>query len=252
MSKMWIGVVTLFPEMFFAITKFGVTGRAFKKKILNIEFWNPRNYIFAKNQSVDGKPYGSSFGMLLKAEPLYLAIQAAKLKIGKKSKVIYLTPQGKKFNQKIAFQLFKRKKIILLCGRYAGIDERIIKSEVNEEYSIGDYILSGGELAAMVLIDSISRMFPGVLGCSRSLENESFFNNLLEYPNYTHPRIFRNMKVPDVLLSGNHILIEKWRKKESLERTWKKRPDLLKKMILSKEQKELLKEFQKKNTKKVL
>lgn len=246
---MWIGVITLFPEMFFAITKFGIISRAVKKKILNINFWNPRNYVFNKKKSVDDRPYGSSVGMLMKPEPLFFAIKNAKLKIGEDSKVIYLTPQGKKFDQRSAYRFFKKKKLILVCGRYEGIDERIIKSEIHEEWSIGDYILSGGELAAMVLIDSIVRIIPGVLGCINSLKDDSFSDGLLEYPHYTRPKVFNNMRVPSVLLSGNHLLIKRWKKKQSLGRTWKKRPDLFNKLILSKEQKLLLEEYKKEEIK---
>lgn len=242
---MYIEIVTLFPEIFFSIVKYGITGKAIRNNLLNIRFWNPKKYAFIKKINVDDRPYGSGPGMLMRPEPIYTAIKEAKLKVGKNVKVIYLSPQGKKLTQKSVINFVKNKKLILICGRYRGIDERIIDSEVDEEWSIGDYILSGGELPAMVFIDSITRFIPGVLGNKESLKNDSFFNGLLDYPNYTRPKIFKNMRVPDVLLSGNHFLIKRWRKKQSIGRTWFKRPELLSKIKLSEEEKILLEEFKK-------
>lgn len=242
---MFIEIVTLFPEIFFSAIKYGITGRAIKKKLLNIRFWNPNKYAFIKKINVDDRPYGSGPGMVMTPEPIFTAINKAKLKVGQNVRVIYLSPQGKILNHQSILKLIKYNKFILICGRYEGIDERIINSEVDEELSIGDYVLSGGELAAMVFIDSISRFIPGVLGNNKSFKNDSFFNGFLDYPNYTRPKIFRNMEVPSVLLSGNHFLIKRWRKKQSIGRTWCKRPEIFKKIILSKYEKLLLEEFKK-------
>lgn len=246
---MYIEIVTLFPEIFFSVIEYGIIGRAVKNKLLNIRFWNLRKYAMMKKVRIDDRPYGSGPGMVMKPEPIFFAINQAKLKIGKNAKVIYFSPQGKKLNHKRILKLIEYNKFILVCGRYEGIDERIINSEINEELSIGDYVLSGGELAAMVFIDSVSRFIPGVLGNIESSKNDSFFDRFLDYPNYTRPKIFKNMKVPDILLSGNHFLINRWRKKQSIGRTWCKRPEIFKKISLSKDEKLLLEEF-KKETKK--
>lgn len=241
---MLIGVISLFPEMFQAITNYGITRKAIKNNLLKIFFWNPREYSGNKRKSVDEKPYGPGPGMLIMAKPISASIRSAKFKIGEDSKVIYLSPQGKKLCQTKIDQLINNKKIILVCGRYEGIDERIILSKIDEEWSIGDYILSGGELPAMVMIDVISRCIPGVLNKKESYEQESFINNgLLDFPNYTRPRVFNGMKVPDVLLSGNHMQINRWRKKQSLGRTFLKRPKIFRNFSLSNEEKILLKEF---------
>ncbi|AEO08740.1 tRNA (guanine-N1)-methyltransferase [Buchnera aphidicola str. Ak (Acyrthosiphon kondoi)] len=227
-TTIWFNIITIFPEMFRTITDYGIIGQAVKKKIININFFNPRNFSKNKYKSIDDRPYGGGPGMLMSAEPLYLAIQQAK-SISKNAIVIYLSPQGKVFQQNNIKQLITRKKIIFICGRYEGIDQRIIDNQVDEEWSIGSYILTGGELAAMVMIDSISRLVPGVIKTKKSIEEDSFSNNLLDYPSYTRPQIIRKMLVPKVLLSGNHNQIRLWRLKQSLGNTWIKRPDLLKK-----------------------
>ncbi|WAI18454.1 MAG: tRNA (guanosine(37)-N1)-methyltransferase TrmD [Buchnera aphidicola (Acyrthosiphon caraganae)] len=227
-TTIWFNIITIFPEMFRTITDYGIIGQAVKKKIININFFNPRNFSKNKYKSIDDRPYGGGPGMLMSAEPLYLAIQQAK-SISKNAIVIYLSPQGKVFQQNNIKQLITRKKIIFICGRYEGIDQRIIDNQVDEEWSIGSYILTGGELAAMVMIDSISRLVPGVVKTKKSIEEDSFSNNLLDYPSYTRPQIIRKMLVPKVLLSGNHNQIRLWRLKQSLGNTWIKRPDLLKK-----------------------
>ncbi|MFP3019473.1 MAG: tRNA (guanosine(37)-N1)-methyltransferase TrmD [Arsenophonus sp.] len=242
---MQIGIISLFPEMFRAITDYGVIGRAIKNGLLNIQCWDPRNYTNDKHHTVDDRPYGGGPGMLMMVQPLKEGIHAAKSEIGQNTKVIYLSPQGRKLNQQGVFQLTKNKKLILVCGRYEGIDERIIKTEIDEEWSIGDYVLSGGELAAMVIIDSISRFIPGVLGHQISAKEDSFITGLLDCPHYTRPKVLENMKVPTVLLSGNHSEIERWRKKQSLGRTWIRRPELLKRVSLTDKQRRLLEEFKK-------
>ncbi|CAL1329495.1 tRNA (guanosine(37)-N1)-methyltransferase TrmD [Candidatus Providencia siddallii] len=242
---MFINIISLFPEMFKAITKYGVTSKAVKNKLLKIEFFNPRNFTKDKHKTVDDRPYGGGPGMLMMVKPLKKAINLAKTKLGANTKVFYLSPQGKILNQNIIYKIIKLKKIILVCGRYKGIDERFIQTEINEELSIGDYILTGGELAAMVLIDSLSRFIPGTLNHKNSAFQDSFSNGLLDCPQYTRPRILNGIKVPDVILSGNHLKINIWKMKQSLGRTWLKKPELLKKIKLTNNQKLLLNEFQK-------
>ncbi|QCI18559.1 tRNA (guanosine(37)-N1)-methyltransferase TrmD [Buchnera aphidicola (Aphis nasturtii)] len=237
-------IITIFPEMFTAISNYGVTGKAIQKKIIDLSFLNPRDFTEHKYKSIDDRPYGGGPGMLMSVKPLYLSIKHAKSLL-QDAIVIYLSPQGVKLNQNNIFQLIQRKKIIFVCGRYEGIDERIIDSLIDEEWSIGDYIISGGELAAMVMIDAISRFIPGVINTKKSLEKESFYDNLLDYPHYTRPKKIYNMTVPKILLSGNHDKIRLWRLKKSLEKTLEKRPDLLEKKILQKEEKIILNTFKK-------
>jgi len=237
-------IITIFPDMFHSVSNYGVTGKAIQKKIIDLNCLNPRDFAKNKYKSIDDRPYGGGPGMLMSVEPLYLSIKYAKSLL-KNATVIYLSPQGKKLNQNNIFKLIKKKKIIFICGRYEGIDQRIIDSLVDEEWSIGDYILTGGELAAMVIIDSIARFIPGVIHTKKSIEKESFYNNLLDCPHYTRPKKIYDMIVPDVLLSGNHNKIRLWRLKKSLEETLKKRPDLLEKKILKKEEKIILNEFKK-------
>lgn len=241
---MLLGIITLFPEMFRAVTDYGITGRSIRNKILMIKIWNPREFTTNAHRSVDDRPYGGGPGMLMMIQPLKKAINTARYELGSNSKVIYLSPQGTKLNQKNIRELvFNNKKLILVCGRYQGIDERLITMEIDEEWSIGDYILSGGELAAMVCIDVIARILPNVLNNQCSRESDSFFKNRLDCPQYTRPKIFAGMKVPEVLLSGNHNNIHRWQLKQSLGNTWLKRPDLLKTDVLTSEEKILLKEF---------
>ncbi|CRK85681.1 tRNA (guanine-N(1)-)-methyltransferase [Candidatus Providencia siddallii] len=241
---MFIDIISLFPEMFRAITNYGITGKAVKNKLLVIKHWNPRNFAKNKYKNVDARPYGGGPGMLMMGQPLKNAINSAKTNLGIKTKVVYLSPQGKKLNQNGVHELVKNKKIILVCGRYKGIDDRFIQTEIDEEWSIGDYILSGGELAAMVLIDAISRFIPGTLNHKHSAKKDSFSNGLLDCPHYTRPKILNGIAVPFVILSGNHLKINIWRMKQSLGRTWLKRPELLKKLCLTNNQKKLLSEFQ--------
>lgn len=227
----------------FAALEYGITGRAIKENLLNIPCWNPRDFTQNKHRNVDDRPYGGGPGMVMMAQPLQDAIQAAKQAAPKEPLVIHLSPQGKQFNQQAAEDMLKRESIILIAGRYEGIDERLIQLEVDEEWSIGDYVLSGGELAAMTMIDVITRLIPGALGHEDSAAQDSISTGLLEFPQYTRPEHFQGLTVPDVLLSGDHQAIERWRLKESLGKTWLKRPDLLMKKNLDKFQLTLLMEF---------
>ena len=240
---MWLGVVTLFPEMFRAVTDFGVTGRAVSNGLLELQTWNPRDFTHDKHRTVDDRPYGGGPGMLMMVQPLRDAIQAAKAAAGDKAKVIYLSPQGRKLTQQGVEELAKSESLILVCGRYEGIDERIIQTEVDEEWSIGDYVLSGGELPAMTLIDSVSRLVPGVLGKQASAEQDSFSDGLLDCPHYTRPESLDGIDVPAVLLSGNHEHIRRWRLQQSLGRTLLRRPELFENLALTDEQTKLLAEF---------
>ncbi|TRY30999.1 tRNA (guanosine(37)-N1)-methyltransferase TrmD [Aliiglaciecola sp. M165] len=240
----WFGVVSLFPEMFNSFTKQGVTGRAVKNQLLEVEFFNPRDFTHDKHRTVDDRPYGGGPGMLMMVQPLTDAIHAAKKAAGEKTKVIYLSPQGKKLDQTGVKQLSKHDSLIFVAGRYEGIDERVIQSEIDEEWSIGDYVLSGGELPTMVLMDAISRFVPGVLGHDQSAEQDSFTDGLLDCPHYTRPEQLDGRKVPEVLLSGNHQKIRQWRLQQSLGRTWLRRPELLNDLALTEEQRQLLKAFQ--------
>ncbi|MCL1123080.1 tRNA (guanosine(37)-N1)-methyltransferase TrmD [Shewanella surugensis] len=240
---MWLGVVTLFPEMFRAVTDFGVTGRAVNKGLLALQTWNPRDFTHDKHNTVDDRPYGGGPGMLMMVQPLRDAIHAAKAAAGEDVKVIYLSPQGRKLTQQGVEELAKSSSLVLVCGRYEGIDERIIQTEVDEEWSIGDYVLSGGELPAMALIDSVSRLVPGVLGKQASAEQDSFSDGLLDCPHYTRPECLDGHDVPAVLLSGNHEHIRRWRLQQSLGKTLLIRPELFENLALTDEQTMLLTEF---------
>ncbi|MBE2894820.1 tRNA (guanosine(37)-N1)-methyltransferase TrmD [Spirabiliibacterium falconis] len=240
---MWIGIITLFPEMFHAITDYGVTGRAVKHNLLEVQCWNPRDFTFDKHSTVDDRPYGGGPGMLMMVQPLRDAIHAAKQAAGEGVKVIYLSPQGRKLDQRGVEQLSQNQKMILVCGRYEGIDERVIDAEIDEEWSIGDYVLTGGELPAMTLIDAVARFVPGVLGKQASREEDSFAQGLLDCPHYTRPEVLDGVAVPEVLLSGNHAEIRKWRLKQSLHRTLTRRPELLEGLALTDEQSVLLEQI---------
>lgn len=240
---MWIGVISLFPEMFRAITEHGVTGRAVKSGLLQIECWNPRDFTHDKHRTVDDRPYGGGPGMLMMVQPLRDAIHAAKQAAGDGAKVIYLSPQGRKLTQAGVTELATNQKLILVAGRYEGIDERVIQTEVDEEWSIGDYVLSGGELPAMTLIDAVSRQVPGVLGDQASAEQDSFTDGLLDHPHYTRPEVLDGLTVPEALTSGNHEVIRRWRLKQSLGRTWQRRPELINNLALTDEQESLLAEY---------
>ncbi|OOF67733.1 tRNA (guanosine(37)-N1)-methyltransferase TrmD [Rodentibacter caecimuris] len=244
---MWVGIISLFPEMFKAITEFGVTGRAVKQNLLQLQYWNPRDFTHDKHKTVDDRPYGGGPGMLMMVQPLNDAIQAAKRIVeekGEKVKVIYLSPQGRKLDQVGVTELAQNRNLILVCGRYEGIDERLIQTQIDEEWSIGDYVLTGGELPAMTLIDAVARFIPGVLGKQASANEDSFVDGLLDCPHYTRPEVLNGLTVPPVLMSGHHEEIRKWRLKQSLERTWLRRPELLENLALTDEQHKLLKQVQ--------
>lgn len=226
-------VLTLFPEMIQQGMNTSIIGRAITGGYLSVETINIRDYAFNKHQKVDDYPYGGGAGMLMQAEPVYLAYQSIEEKIGYRPRVVYLTPQGSVFNQTMAKDFAKEKDLVFLCGHYEGIDERVLEEVVTDLVSIGDYVLTGGELPAMVMMDSISRMVPGVLSNQESGETESFAGNLLEYPQYSRPEEWHGKKVPPVLLSGHHANIEAWRREQSILRTAKNRPDLLKKADLT-------------------
>ena len=240
---MRIDVVSIFPPMFEAITGDGITGRAIREGILTLRVWNPREFAENSYRRVDERPYGGGPGMVMQPEPLTRTLKAARA-ANPQAKVIYLSPQGRKLDHAGVVDLAQRPGMILLCGRYEGVDERLLEAEVDEEWSLGDYVLSGGELAAMVLIDACARQLPGVLGDENSAEQDSFVAGLLDCPHYTRPEEYAGRKVPEVLLSGDHEKIRRWRLKQQLGRTWLRRPDLLAKRELTAEEKRLLEEFQ--------
>jgi tRNA (guanine37-N1)-methyltransferase len=241
-DAMKIGVITLFPEMFDAVTDYGITSRAFDQKLVDVQCWDPRDFTHDRHQSVDDRPFGGGPGMVMKIEPLRDAIHAAKVELPL-ARVIYLSPQGRPLNQRGVVELAARDEMILVAGRYEGIDERLIGTEIDEEWSLGDYILSGGELAAMVIIDAVTRLVPGALGHEQSAQQDSFSDGLLDCPHYTRPEIYEGRRVPEVLLSGNHELIRRWRLQQSVARTWQRRPDLLKDLVPNSERDRLLKDF---------
>ena len=237
-----IGVVTLFPEMFSAVTGYGITGRAVGRGLLQVLTFNPRDFTSDVHRTVDDRPYGGGPGMVMLYEPVVNALRQARAQLPD-ARVIHLSPQGKRLAQGDVNELSGRASLIMLAGRYEGIDERVIQTEVDEEYSIGDYVLSGGELPAMVIIDALSRNLPGALGHDESARQDSFFNGLLDSPHYTRPENIGGIRVPEELLSGNHAEIRRWRLKQALGRTWRRRPDLMAKLQLDDEQRNLLEEF---------
>ena len=240
---MWIGVVSLFPEMFKAVTDYGISRRAVENGLLALEVWNPREFTEDKHRTVDDKPYGGGPGMLMKVQPLKDAINAAKSKAQAQCPVIYLSPQGKPLEQADLASLAMLPEVILVAGRYEGIDERLIESVIDMEVSIGDFVASGGELPAMLLIDGVTRLLPGAVGDADSVEQDSFSNGLLDYPQYTRPETEDGLAVPEVLMSGDHGQIARWRKMQSLGRTYEKRPDLITARTLTEEEKQLLDEY---------
>ncbi|MBW1783218.1 MAG: tRNA (guanosine(37)-N1)-methyltransferase TrmD [Deltaproteobacteria bacterium] len=235
-------VLTLFPEMIAAYLQQGVLGRAIKRGLVDINLVNIRDFATGSHKITDDRPYGGGEGMIMKAGPIYRAVKSVERSDGK-SPVILLSPQGKRFDQSVAWEMSGWDQLILICGRYEGVDERIRVTSIDLELSVGDYILSGGELGAMVVIDAVSRLIPGVLGSERSNLEDSFEKGLLKYPQYTRPRRFQDIEVPEVLLSGNHEKIRVWRRRESLRRTFDKRPDLLKQAKLTAEDRAILTEF---------
>jgi tRNA (guanine37-N1)-methyltransferase len=236
------GVVTLFPEMFEAITAWGITGRAATTGLLDVRCFDPRTHTSDRHQTVDDKPYGGGPGMVMKVGPVRAAIAEARAALPE-AKVIYTSPQGRRLDQAGAFELAARQEIILLAGRYEGIDERVIERDVDEEWSIGDYVLSGGELAAMVMMDAVCRLLPGALGDEGSAVADSFVDGILDHPHYTRPEEIDGQRVPEVLLSGHHGAIRRWRRKVALGRTWRRRPDLITDRELDAEDRRLLDEY---------
>ena len=242
-------IMTLFPEMVMGGLKTSIIGRAIKNELLSIEAINIRDYAFNKHNSVDDYPYGGGAGMLMQAEPVYQCYKALEDRIGKRPRVVYLSPQGQTFNQTMAEEFAEEEELVFLCGHYEGIDERVLEEIVTDYVSIGDYVLTGGELPSMIMVDAISRLVPGVLHNDVSAEFESFQDNLLEYPQYSRPETWHDKKVPEVLMSGHHANIEKWRREQSVIRTAKNRPDLLEKAELTDKERILAAQIQKEMTK---
>ena len=247
---MRIGIVTLFPEMFAAISEYGISGRAVTAGRVELKFWNPRDFTEDRHRTVDDKPFGGGPGMLMKTGPLLAAVEAAKAGLAETAteadapaKVLYLSPQGQRLDQAAVTELAARPGLILLCGRYQGVDARVIEAVVDEEWSLGDFVLSGGESAAMALLDAVIRLQPGALGDADSARQDSFADGLLHWPEYTRPQEFKGQGVPPVLLSGDHEAIRKWQQQQSLAATWRKRPDLLHNVQLTAEQQALLQQI---------
>jgi tRNA (guanine37-N1)-methyltransferase len=244
-------VVTLFPEMFEAVTESGVTGRARERKLFELVLWNPRSFAANSYRTVDDRPYGGGPGMVMMVEPLEKAITAARQRQRsagvKRSRTVYLSPQGRRLDHRLVMEYAALQGLVLLAGRYEGVDERLIGRAIDEELSIGDYVLTGGELAAMVVMDAVVRQMPGVLGAADSAGQDSFVNGLLDYPHYTRPEVYEGEAVPEVLLSGNHADIARWRLKQALGRTWRRRPELLEARGLSEVERELLDEYKQEN-----
>lgn len=239
---MRIDVVTLFPELVRQVAEYGVTGRAVQRGLLSLHTWNPRDYTHDRHRTVDDRPYGGGPGMVMRYEPLRDAIRAVRAETPD-TRVIYLSPQGRLLSQATVRELAVAPGMALIAGRYEGIDERLLAREIDEEWSIGDYVLSGGELAAMVMVDAVARLQPGALGDEDSAEQDSFSDGLLDCPHFTRPETVDGMTVPQVLLGGNHADIIRWRAKQSLGRTWLRRPELLERLELNREQQALLEEF---------
>ena len=245
---MRIDVLTIFPQMFDVPFSFGIFKRAIDQNLVSINVHNIRDYTHDKHHTVDDYPHGGGPGMVLKPEPVFEAVAAVKAQLPDESgtaqlPIILLTPQGRLFNQQIAMELSKYRHLIMICGRYEGIDERVVEHLVTDEISIGDYVLTGGELPALVVIDTVIRLLPGVLGSEDSAQEDSHANGLLEYPQYTRPAVFRDWPVPEILLSGNHAQIARWRREQVLRRTVERRPDLIDTTKLGQEEKQLVEQF---------
>ena len=237
-------VITLFPQMIADAARYGVTGKAIESGVVDLGLWNPRDYTEDVHRTVDDRPYGGGPGMVMKYQPLLDAVNAAKLQTGgESSKVVYLSPQGQPIDQQLLMRANEQQQLILVAGRYEGIDERFVDAVCDEEWSLGDYVISGGELAALIVIDAITRLQPGVLGDEQSAQQDSYMDGLLDCPHYTRPEKGDLGDVPAVLLSGNHAAIKRWRMKQSLGRTWLRRPELLENKELTAEQGALLAEF---------
>jgi len=240
-------VVTLFPGLFRALTEFGVSGRAVRNKLCELKFWDPRDFTSDSYRTVDDRPFGGGPGMVMLAEPLDLALTAAKTALQREGmsqpRLVYLSPQGRTLDQTLVEELAQEPALVLLAGRYEGIDERVFARHAMAEISIGDYVVSGGELPAMVLLDAVIRQLPGALGHADSAEEDSFADGLLDCPHYTRPEVYLGLETPPALLTGNHAGVARWRLKQALGRTWQRRPDLLEKRPLSREEQDLLDEF---------
>ncbi len=243
MTLMRFDVISLFPEMITNSASYGVTGRAIERDIVSLSVWNPRDYTQDRHKAVDDRPYGGGPGMVMKFQPLHDAVYQAKSAGSQDAKVVYLSPQGKPITQALLTEACNVSQLILVAGRYEGVDERFVNKDCDDEWSIGDYVISGGELAALIVIDAITRLLPGVLGHEESAQQDSHMNGLLDYPHFTRPEDLEGYQVPDVLLSGNHAEIDVWRMKQALGRTWQRRPDLLEKKNLSAVQSNLLQQF---------
>ena len=239
---MKVDVITLLPELVKQVIGYGVVGRAADQGLLQLNCWNPRDYTQDRHRTVDDRPYGGGPGMLMKVQPLQDTIRAVRLHSAE-ARLIYLGPQGIPVKQETLARQVAEGAVIFLCGRYEGIDERLLQQEVDEEWSIGDYVISGGELAAMVCIDAMTRLIPGALGHEQSAQQDSFSEGILDCPHYTRPEEFQGMKVPEVLMNGNHQQIQDWREKQSLGRTWQRRPDLLENIDLDDRQQALLNDY---------
>ncbi len=241
---MYFGIVTLFPDLMAAVTDFGVVGKAVQSGLIQVDTWNPRDFATDNYRTVDDRPYGGGPGMLMKVEPVYAALKAAKQEAPLGSKTIYLSPQGRAINQELLKSTLSFPGLILLCGRYEGVDERVIECEVDDEWSLGDFVLSGGEIAAMAVVDGVARLVPGVLGHSESAEQDSFENGWLDCPHYTRPEVYQGRQVPEVLLSGNHEKIRRWRLEQSIRRTLERRPDMLENREFTAEESEIIRRIQ--------
>ena len=238
-----VAVVTLFPELVMTVARYGVTARAVDRGLLELDCWNPRDYARGSHRKVDDRPYGGGPGMVMMYEPVRAAIVAARGAVAGASRTIHLSPQGRRIEQRDLLDLVRGPALVMLCGRYEGVDERLLDTEVDEELSLGDYVLSGGELAAMVVIDAMTRLVPGVLGHEGSADADSFSSGLLDCPHFTRPETVAKKQVPQVLLSGDHGQIRRWRLKQALGRTWERRPDLLRGRVLDPEERVLLDEY---------
>jgi tRNA (guanine37-N1)-methyltransferase len=240
---MRIDLVTIFPDMLRAVTEYGITARAVEQGLMSLATWNPRDYTTDRHRSVDDRPYGGGPGMVMKPAPLCAAIRAARSAVNDGAEVIYLSPQGRRLDQRTVHEFASRPRLILVAGRYEGLDERIVEAEIDAEWSIGDYVLSGGELPALVLIDAVTRLLPGALGDAESAVQDSFVDGLLDYPHYTRPEQFEGRAVPEVLIGGDHAAIRRWRRKQALGRSWLRRPELVDAAELDAEARALLEEF---------
>jgi len=240
---MQVAVVTLFPQMFEAIERWGITSRALQRGILALDCINPRDHASDRHRSVDDRPYGGGPGMVMMLPPLRDAIRVARTRLGAGAHSVYLSPQGRRVDQAAIAELAARERVILVCGRYEGVDERLLEREVDEELSVGDFVLSGGEVAAMLLVEAMTRLLPGALGHEESASGDSFADGLLDWPHYTRPEVSDGLRVPPVLLSGDHEAIRRWRLKQALGRTWQRRPDMLRETQLDEEQRALLAEY---------